>query len=187
MAAMSPVPLTLTAAPTTSAPALLLRPWEATDAEALATAFQDPEMRMWLRTCIDDESEARRWIEGQAEAWSAGTRFSFAVMEEGADTEPLGQVVVKEVSPGISSAEVGYWTVRAARGRGIAPRALDAVAHWALTEHPLHRLELIHALDNVASCRVANKCAFIQHAVLPPQPPSFPSTGHLHVRLREAL
>jgi hypothetical protein len=42
-------------------------------------------------------------------------------------------------------AGIGYWVVSAARGRGIAPRALVAVSDWAINELGLHRLELEHS------------------------------------------
>ena len=48
---------------------------------------------------------------------------------------------------------------------------------------PLERLELIHAVGNQASCRVADKAGFSLAAVLPPLPPEFPEDGHLHIRL----
>ncbi|MFB7663599.1 GNAT family N-acetyltransferase [Kitasatospora sp. NPDC056138] len=186
----------LSAAPTASAPALHLRPWRVEDAAVLAAAFRDPVLRRWLRTSIDGEAEARRWIDSQTEAWDSGTRLSFAVLEretdslergtaEGDGGHPVGHVVIKEIAPGKPSAEVGYWTSAEARGRGIAPRALEAVSLWALDPQratPLERLELIHGADNHASCRVAEKSAFRHHSVLPAHPPAFPNEGHLHVR-----
>jgi hypothetical protein len=47
---------------------------------------------------------------------------------------------------------------------------------------PLDKLELIHAVGNHASCRVAGKAGFALSAVLPPVPPEFPDDGHLHIR-----
>jgi RimJ/RimL family protein N-acetyltransferase len=57
-------------------------------------------------------------------------------------------------------AEVAYWTTRAARGRGVAPRATTALTRWAFDEIGFHRLELMHATANEASCRVAGKAGF---------------------------
>ena len=57
-------------------------------------------------------------------------------------------------------AEIGYWVVPSARGRGIAPRALVAVSNWAIDELRLHRLELQHSTKNEASCRVAEKAGY---------------------------
>jgi RimJ/RimL family protein N-acetyltransferase len=80
---------------------------------------------------------------------------------------------------------VGYWVTAPSRGRGIAPRALNAVCEWAFhlpRIRPLEQLELIHAVGNHASCRVAEKVRFALSAVLPPLLLEFPSDGHLHIR-----
>jgi RimJ/RimL family protein N-acetyltransferase len=42
-----------------------------------------------------------------------------------------------------------------ARGCGVAARALGAMGDWLFGEIGLHRLELLHATGNPASCRVA--------------------------------
>ncbi|WP_225802434.1 GNAT family N-acetyltransferase [Streptomyces sp. NK15101] len=166
-------------------PALRLRAWQLDDAEALVAAHRDPALRRWLTTVIDGEADARRWIDGQRQGWAAGTRFGFAVLaDDGAGFgPPVGHVGVRLNDDG--AAEVGYWTAAEARGRGLASRALEAAVRWVLTEGsalPVARLELFHAVDNSASCRVADRCGFDLEAVLPAQPPVFPTEGHLHVR-----
>ena len=57
-------------------------------------------------------------------------------------------------------AEVGYWIVP--RSTPI-PRAtaVDLVARWAFDMGELHRVQLYHAVDNPASCRVAMKAGFL--------------------------
>ncbi|MGW6443926.1 GNAT family N-acetyltransferase [Lentzea sp. NPDC055074] len=161
-----------------AAPALRLRPWRPDDLPVLLAAHRDPLLRRWLATSLTDEADARRWLDTQATAWEAGTRFSFAVTAE-AD-EPVGHVVVKPGPTG--TAEVGYWTVPQARGRGIAARAVDAVSHWAFDAHALTRLDLLHAVGNDPSCRVATKCGYVLQAVVPAAPPASPADTHRHVR-----
>ena len=48
----------------------------------------------------------------------------------------------------------------AARGRGLAAAALDAVCRWAFAELAVDRVELCHAVENAASGRVAEKGGF---------------------------
>lgn len=48
----------------------------------------------------------------------------------------------------------------AARGAGVASRALAAVRAWALGDIGFHRLELDHSTRNHASCRVATKAGY---------------------------
>jgi RimJ/RimL family protein N-acetyltransferase len=95
-----PMTVILSAGQSASGPALRLRPWLADDAVDLAAAFRDPILRRFLlRTSIDSEADARRWIDVRAEEWAAGTRFSFAVLELLAGTDavsgPVGYVSVK--------------------------------------------------------------------------------------------
>lgn len=175
--------ITLSVPRTESAAALRLRPWRRDDLPALLTAHRDPMLRRWLATSLTDETDARRWLDAQAAGWASTTRFSFAVVAEDDDKPPIGHVVVKAGTAGV--AEVGYWTAAAVRGQGIAARALDTASRWALgTQNlvELTRLDLLHAKDNRASCRVAAKCGYLLHDLLPAASPAFPHEGHRHVR-----
>jgi RimJ/RimL family protein N-acetyltransferase len=176
---------------TSSAPALVLRPWQAADVPALVDLIGDEALRRWTRWDVEDAPGAVRWVQAQRRGWAAGDRFAFAVVE--ADTagargeRPVGHVVLKRPVPGAASAEVGYWTVARARGRGVAPRALETLTDWAFTAFAgdgLVRLELRHQVDNAASCRVAQKCGYDLTTLLPPALPAFPLDGHVHERTR---
>ncbi|TDB74146.1 GNAT family N-acetyltransferase [Micromonospora sp. KC723] len=179
--------MTLRVPATGSTPALALRPWRADDAEALVAAHRDPALRARTRRPLRDVAEARRWVTRAGQGWAAGRRFSFAVCEVAGTSERLvAHVLLKEVVPGRPDAEVGYWTTADARGRGVASRALEAVSDWAFTRFAaagLTRLELLHQIDNPASCRVAEKTGYAFVEMLPAQPP-WPLDGHRHVRLR---
>ncbi|MFB6825983.1 GNAT family N-acetyltransferase [Streptomyces virginiae] len=175
--------VTLQAAATPTAPALVLRPWCVDDVAALVEASPDPGPR--------SEEEGLRWVRAQERGWAQGIRFGFAVVEQGSAPSPspperlVGNVVLKEVAPGKPAAEVGYWTAARARGRGVAPRALEALTEWswaAFRADGLERLELLHQVDNLASCRVAAKCGYAYDRTLAAAPPAFPLDGHLHVR-----
>ncbi|GIF09044.1 GNAT family N-acetyltransferase [Actinoplanes siamensis] len=162
--------------------ALLLRPWRFEDLPTLVAAHQDSGLRRWLSTTLADEARAQQWLGEQAAGWAAATRFSFAVVTDVDDHSPLGHVAVTVGAADV--AEVGYWTAAHARGQGVAPRALQTVSRWALRTQeivPLTRLDLFHADDNQASCRVAIKCGYLLHDLLPAAPPAFPNSGHLHV------
>lgn len=194
-----PDAVTLAAAAARSAPALTLRPWADDDVTALVAAYQDPAMRRWSTAAPRDHAAGRAWITEHQDGWSDGHQFAFAVLEDAADAADaattddirtarprlVGHVVLREVTPGDPAAEVGYWTAAHARGRGVAHRALATVTAWAFdTFGPdgLRRLELLHQVDNVASCRVAERTGYVLQDVLPPWPPVYPLEGHRHVR-----
>jgi RimJ/RimL family protein N-acetyltransferase len=62
-------------------------------------------------------------------------------------------------------AETGYWLGPAARGRGYATEAVRAVARHAFGLG-LTRIELLAAVGNVASQRVAERAGFTREGVL---------------------
>ncbi|MFD3753050.1 GNAT family N-acetyltransferase [Streptomyces cyaneofuscatus] len=170
---------------TLTAGTLLMRPWREEDVPVLLKAYDDPAMRQWIRLPASTPEEAARWLELQHEGWESGTRFSFAVTDTARGGELVGNLALKRPGPGPERAEVGYWTAAWARGRGVAPQALEALTDWAFTafaDEGLVRLELLHQVDNVASCRVAEKSGYAFAELLSALPPEFPLDGHLHVR-----
>ncbi|MER7578938.1 GNAT family N-acetyltransferase [Kitasatospora sp. NPDC097691] len=173
--------MTVAAHPT--ADGLLLRPFEGADAPALIEAYRDETLRRFTRTPVDDAEQAAHWIGLQHEGRAAGTRYSFAVLDAG---ELVGNVVLKRGTPGGETAEVGYWTAGPARGRGVAPRAVEALTAWAFAafaEEGLRRIDLLHEGDNHASCRVAEKSGYPFTEIVPAFPP-YPLDGHRHSRKR---
>ncbi|GAA5023434.1 GNAT family N-acetyltransferase [Kitasatospora paranensis] len=185
-------PVILQAAATPSAPALVLRPWSVEDVGALVEACRDPALRRWTSHVVDDEADGVRWVRAQQLGRVTGDRLSFAVMEVQPGTSAhrlAGHVVLRGATSGKPAAEVGYWTAAHARGRGVAPRALEALTGWAFDTFGadgLERLELVHQVDNVASCRVAQKSGYAVDRVLSAEPPAYPRDGHLHLRHRAA-
>jgi RimJ/RimL family protein N-acetyltransferase len=84
------------------------------------------------------------------------------------------------------TAEIGYWTAVAARGRGIAPAAVRAVTDWvfdAFAGASLRQVMLVHDVDNPASCRVAEKAGYPFRELSPANPPHWFNDGHIHMRL----
>lgn len=158
------------------------------DVAALVEVCRDPASRHWTSSAVDNDADGARWVQAQQHGWAEGNRFGFAVHETQHDSgreQLVGNVVLKEVGSGKPAAEVGYWTAAHARGRGVASRALEALTGWALdtfTADGLQRLELLHQVDNPASCRVAQKSRYDFDRVLPAAPPAFPRDGHLHIR-----
>jgi RimJ/RimL family protein N-acetyltransferase len=175
--------------PSAAAPGLLLRPWAERDIPAMVAAHRDPVMRRWLVRPVTTAEEAHRIIEAHRANRRAGTGFGFAVLRadpDGTAGSLVGAVSIRRLDDEATSGEVGYWVTAPWRGRGIAPRALNAASEWAFRLprlRPLEQLELIHSAGNQASCRVAEKAGFALSAVLPPLLPDFPDDGHLHIRL----
>jgi ribosomal-protein-alanine N-acetyltransferase len=141
----------------------LLRPWSLGDAEAVMDAYQDEAIQRWHVMRADSLAETREWIAGWQGGWAAETGASWAVVDAQSDAL-LGRAGLKHLKFSDGTADVAYWTVPAARGRGVAPRAVNAMAAWAFAAG-FHRLDLEHAVGNTASCRVAEKTGFAAEGV----------------------
>ena len=147
----SPGPLELAAGP------FRLRPWRADDVDAALDALLDPDTRLWNAGWVNTLEDAADWLERRQE-WG-GDHASWAV-EDGEVPGLLGSVSVHSIDREANDAEIGYWTVAGARGRGVATRGVDAACRWAFGALPVDRIELCHAVENLASARVAEKAGF---------------------------
>ncbi len=136
---------------------LVLRPWTDDDAGGVVEAFADPAIRFWHFRAMDSLAEARRWVALWQVAWQAETDAAFAVVD---DAGLAGYVALRDVLLAGGLAQVSYWTVPRARGRGVARTAVQRLARFAFDDVGLARLELMHSTGNAASCRVAASAGF---------------------------
>jgi ribosomal-protein-alanine N-acetyltransferase len=137
---------------------LTLRPWRATDAPAVRTAFDDPDIQRWHLRRFDSDAEARAWATAWARFWKIESKVSWAIVDD--TDQPRGQVGLRNISLFEASADLSYWVLPAARGAGIAARAATALVEWAFGTLHLNRLTLAHSTKNTGSCRVAAKAGF---------------------------
>jgi RimJ/RimL family protein N-acetyltransferase len=137
-----------------------LRPWRADDAPAVLLAVRDPAIARWNPVDQPDPDlrVAQAWVQDRGD-WTGSEHASFAVVSMD-DDALLGSVSLFKIDRVHDNAEIGYWTVPRERGRGVATTAVDLVARWAFNVGELHRVQLYHAVDNPASCRVAAKAGF---------------------------
>ncbi|MFH8690889.1 GNAT family N-acetyltransferase [Streptomyces anulatus] len=144
--------------PATDGGGLLLRPWERTDAAAFLSAYRDEEIRRWHTHRPSTEAQVREWFDVYRQDWEREKGCHWAVAR--GDDEVLGRMALRGLDFDDGVANVAYWVLPAARGAGVASRALAAVSAWALGDIGFHRLELDHSTRNHASCRVATKAGY---------------------------
>jgi RimJ/RimL family protein N-acetyltransferase len=137
---------------------LLLRLWRGDDLDAAWAALQDAEIRRWNGSGSASPDDAAAMLRGRAD-WTSGSHASWAVVDAESG-ELLGSVSLHSIDREQETAEIGYWTTPAARGRGVAGRAVDAACRWAFATLPVERIELLHAVENAASRRVAERAGF---------------------------
>ena len=147
-----------------SAGDLLLRPWREDDVDAYWAALEAPGGRLWHGSTLGSRDDVAAMLARRRD-WSRGDHATWCVVG-GPDGELLGSVSLHRIDRDERDAEVGYWTAPAARGRGIAVRAVEAALRWGFTGLGLQRVQLFHAVENLASARVAEKAAFTREGRL---------------------
>jgi RimJ/RimL family protein N-acetyltransferase len=145
---------------------LVLRPWRPEDAPAVLRALRDPDVAAWnpADQQSPDLAAAEQWVADRAD-WSPPEHASFAVVVADSATV-VGSVSLFKVDRVNSCADIGYWVMPEARGRGIAATTTAALTRWALTAGRIFRVQLFHAVDNPASCRVATRAGFALEGTL---------------------
>jgi ribosomal-protein-serine acetyltransferase len=148
---------------------LLIRPYREEDAGALYEAVRESlsEVSRWLPWCHENYSieESREFIGSRAEASQGGEWYSFAVFKEDGGRF-LGGVGINFINRVHQMGNLGYWVRTSAAGSGIATKATRLVARFAFEQLGLQRIEIVAAVGNIASQRVAEKAGAIREGVL---------------------
>jgi RimJ/RimL family protein N-acetyltransferase len=147
---------------------LLLRPFRLEDAEAICDAVLESieELLPWLPWChrqykID---ETRAFLEGRASAFENDTEYAFAIVEQGT-ARLIGACGVNQIDAANARANLGYWVRTGATRRGYATDATRLLAQWAFEALDLVRIEIVAAVGNEASQRVAAKAGACREGI----------------------
>jgi RimJ/RimL family protein N-acetyltransferase len=142
--------------------------YELADAEDLVAAVVESvaDVGRWMGWCHPRYSldEARHWIRTQQELTPQGLAYEFAIRDDAG--RYLGGCGVNQVNKTNRFANLGYWVRTSAMGQGVAPAAVRLVADEVFRETDLVRLEIVCAVRNVRSQRVAEKVGAMREGVL---------------------
>jgi RimJ/RimL family protein N-acetyltransferase len=139
-----------------------LRPWRESDIPAIVEACRDPEIARW--TAVPSpytEEHARDFVAHGVPGREDDVQFAIA---DSSSHELLGSIGFFAPQEGVG--EVGYWIAAAARGRGVAVRAVVLVVTWAFRTRRLRRIQIHTLPGNEGSERVAEKAGFTREGVL---------------------
>jgi RimJ/RimL family protein N-acetyltransferase len=144
---------------------IVLRRWQESDLDCVEEAGSDPDIPSGTTVpATYTPAEGRAWIERQWGRQENDEGLSLAVADA-ASCEALGNInLLFRRQPG--TAAIGYWLVPRVRGQGLGSRAVALLAHWALADTPLERLEALVLPGNVASQRVLEKAGFRREGML---------------------
>jgi RimJ/RimL family protein N-acetyltransferase len=149
---------------------LLLRTYREGDAPLLFEAVRESiaEVSQWLPWCHENYSieESREFVASRAGAAEGDEHYSFAVFESSNPDRLLGGVGLNFINRIHQFGNLGYWVRTSAAGHGIATRATRLAARFGFEQLGLHRIEIVAAVNNVASLRVAESAGAVREAVL---------------------
>lgn len=139
--------------------------WRVDEADVLASAWAEPEVRRWTAVPADPTvAYARRWIAGEAKRRDHGLALDLVIRSTGSPERVMGEVGV--VPAGAGRVEIGYWVMATDRGGGVASAAVALFADWLLA---IGVDEIVAEVDpaNPGSSRVAAKARFFAVAENP--------------------
>jgi len=149
---------------------ILVRPLELTDEQSLFEAVREsiPEVSPWLGWCHENYSieETREFLRSRADKSQGDEWYSFGVFERNGGGRFLGGVGLNFINRVHQFGNLGYWVRTSVAGRGVASKASRLVARFGFEELGLHRIEILAAVSNVASQRVAEKIGAAREGVL---------------------
>ena len=146
---------------------LAIRPYALADVESLHEAALESvrEVSPWLPWCHPGYSPAdsRTWIDHCRVAWEQQAEYHFAIVS--ATGRFLGGCGLNQLRLEHRMANLGYWVRTSAAGGGVAPRAVRKLARFAFRDTDLARLEIVVAVGNVRSQRVAAKIGALREGL----------------------
>lgn len=121
----------------------------------------------WMPWCHLDyqQEESSQFVLSRDRAWENREAFDLAVFSE-ASGEFLGGAGLSQLSAVNIYANLGYWVRRSAWGHGYAVAAALLVARFGFTQLHLRRVEIVVAVGNQKSCRVAEKAGAVHEGIL---------------------
>jgi ribosomal-protein-serine acetyltransferase len=146
-----------------------IRPYQSDDAPLLyeAAAESIADIYPWMPWCHPGYTleESEKWIETCMADWQAKRAFDFAVYDQ--DTNKfLGVVSINQLHPFHQFANLGYWVRSSCAGHAIAVTATRLCACFGFEELHLKRIEIVAAVGNRRSQRVAEKAGATREGIL---------------------
>jgi len=151
--------------PTLLSERLLLRPFDARDADAvqsLAGEWAIADTTLNIPHPYPDGA-AEEWIATHAEAFARGKQAIFAITLR--DGFALIGAMGLGIKPVFQRAELGYWISREHWGNGYCTEAARRVLLYGFEDLGLHRIHAVHFSRNPASGRVMQKIGMRKEGV----------------------
>jgi len=147
---------------------ITLRAPRSDDARAHCEAVLEsiPEVSAWLEWAHDGYrvAESATFIERAIAGHQSGEMYEFFIVDR--NDRFLGGAGLNRVDTRFMRANLGYWVRTSAAARGVAAAAAGLLARYGFEQLGLQRIEIVAAVDNKASQRVAEKVGAHREGVL---------------------
>jgi len=122
-------------------------------------------LRPWMPWCHDGYSisESREWVEKQIASFAEKQEFHFSILSADQFAGICGLNGIRDAN---RLANLGYWIRTSMCNRGIATGATRLLVDWAFQNTELDRIEIVAAVGNIPSLRVAAKAGAVWEGVM---------------------
>jgi RimJ/RimL family protein N-acetyltransferase len=138
---------------------IVLRPNAVAFVPLLVAAVQESLATVgpWMSWCVPSfgERDAREWYHRCEQGWERGDEYEFAVFDD--EGAYVGGVGLNQRNRDNGFANLGYWIRESRQGRGYAAEAARLAARFGFRAVGLTRIEIVAAVANARSRRVAEK------------------------------
>ncbi len=137
-----------------------LRPFQFGDESALHKAVRESlaELEPWMSWANENYTidTALNFITLTRAHWSSGSLYAFAITDANTG-EVIGGCSLSHIHPVYHFCNLGYWVRASRHGEGSAGRSAKLAAQFAFEKVKLIRAEIVIAVGNERSLRVAEK------------------------------
>lgn len=139
---------------------VLLRCYQEGDVNEVYEAVRESiaDLSPWFAWCDRGYSmeTTRSFLRDRTEWWEKGEVHNFAITDH-EKRAYCGGCLLNNINLDNRFANMAYWVRSSRRGGGIAPASARLVASYGFERLGLNRVEIVVAVDNIASIRVAEK------------------------------
>jgi ribosomal-protein-serine acetyltransferase len=148
--------------------AVTIRPLAEDDTGEITLAVRESfaELSPWMPWCHEQYSvsDAASWVQTAKAARESGAMYDFAIVDPGG--RYAGACGINRINRFDGVGNIGYWVRTSCVGRGFVSAAVRHLIPWAFANIPLNRLEIVVAVGNERSHRVAERVGAHRDAVL---------------------
>lgn len=139
---------------------LCIRPFDHVDTAAFVDAVRESESTVgaWMPWCTAayTAGDAQAWFDQCATRLDAAQAYDLGIFS-GDGMTLLGGVGINQINRQHNLGNLGYWVRQTRQRQGVAVRAAQAMTRYGFDTLKLTRIEIVAAVDNLASRGVAEK------------------------------